>query len=1137
MQPISDPKNNPYDLAELYNMIKISLEKLGSNSEKEAILILGPTGAGKSTLTYLLANKPLLASENEEGIMVITSKEKLEGVVISDKKKSETKIPSKVRTEEGLVIWDCPGFTDTSNYQEIANAFYLQKVFEMTKFLKFILVISEGQLYENRGSAFINILKHFQKLFRNPNSLENKVSLVISRASKTRNQYLASLNKIMNENPNSKDLESFFRIVLKSIELFPVPKESGLINAKNEIKAILLGVEKNTQYLETKKNSIEVVLSENAMDLAMVLFEKSKEKLQEIIVKIEKLCEEFNTAKNMKISYLIEEFSNKELYFSKEKVNENLHLMELLILECQQIFKRFCESLLNQNSHEFFFEMKKGFVFVINALNQFLKIDQRIFIDDVIEKITHVEFISKVNVENKSLFDKIFLIFQNFNVKLDSSIKTSINSIQVNEIEENKQYFQRVKFFLDLFCENPESQIKVSTLMLCVARIDFLKRDYENSLISCLESFERNVNNLNSFPLINKIFTVRMDLVSQIQAKEIFIYLIKENNLAMEENLNNIIELCGEYKKNEAPKDQIKYLLDLCKVHSNLSELVQISIFSALEKFENRILDILMIINSEQIDLQDLQKSFKKLMQMTKILHKFETAKVIKFDKVIQTWVKFFKNLQCEIGIALFVKIKNIEYQKNRISIEDLKSIIYLMSLDSDIPIFDDLNEVITIKNHPEIVKIRANVFDCLGDKFFEINDFENSSLNFISAITDNNKIENSYRKLAEIFFLTGNAFIDKINHKTLNSIISFNKNEFLRIFSEFFKTIFLNFKANHSFFNFGLENHELTEIFYYEKLREVLKLISTIYNAKNLNALFEIQEIWSNLIDKEQIKKIFSSKKNAICEKFLRNENQEDNSKILKNDLIIEQFNYISNLMKKNEAEIFLKFYLFEDKLFQINIGTPLENEIFFEKKLEELYFDQGIKNIQYYQRIIELIEPFARKNIICAKIASYSYFYIGKIEVKEVSFYEIALEFDDQFYNLCSNQKKTDFYYENTLKRLISDNLGLLFMNFENYLSAWNCFVVSKNHSKIKQISKIMMKNEPENIGFLVKIGDYYAEVGMSEKANDKYREVIGLCYEKEIISKMYVKISNAEEKRKNLGTDCLKIAKNIVENKMLV
>ena len=1138
MQSLPDPNNNPLDLAKLYEMIKISTDKLGSQVEKNAILILGPTGAGKSTLTYLLANKPLRATVNEEGIMIISSEEKLDGVVISAKKRSETQIPSKVIIKEDLVLWDCPGFTDTSDSQDIANAFYLQKVFEMTTSLKFVLVISEGQLHENRGSAFINILRHFGKLFKNPNSLENKISLVISRANKTMKQYSLTLNKILNENPTVNGLENWFKIVTKSIELFPLPKEEGLINSEKEIKDILVNIERNTQYLETKKNSIEVVLSENAMFLAMVLFKEGAEKLQEIVTKIEKLCEDFNNVKNLKIYSLIDEFSQKELYYSKENVNKNSHLMKLLILESQNVFAKFCTSLLQKNSNEFFIEMTKEFASVIILVNQFRIEGQKFFIEDVNQRIIHIEFISKVSVDNNLLFQKILQIFQNFKLKLDSSRRSSINSIQVNENEENKHYFQRVNFFLDLIPENPEAQIKISNLMLCIAKIDFKQKDYETSLKFCLKSFEKNAKNFNSFPWINKIITIQNDLVSLIQYKQIFTYLGDQNKDAMAEVLKNIIESCGEFKKKEYSNDQIKFLLDLDKIISNLSEIQQISSFQDLEKLENEILDILKIINSEQTDSQksqDLSNNFKKILQITKILKKFDTSKVIKFEQIIQIWVKFFKNLQLELGNVFFMKIKNIEFQKNIISIPNLKSILFLTSLDREILLFDGL--VKNIKYDAEIAKIRANAFDCLGDKFFQLNDFENSSSNFISAITYDDKMENSYQKLAEIFFLTGNILLEKIDKKTLNSIINFNKNKFIRIFSEFFTVILLNFKTNHSFFNFEIEKPEFREILYFEKLREVLHAIFRIHLKKNLNSLFEIQEIWYNLIDKEQIRKIFSSKKKTMCEKDLRNETEEDDSMILKNDLIVEQFNYIMSLIKKNEAETFLMFYLFEDKLNQINIGSPSENESFFEKKFEEFKFDIGIKDFQYYQRIIKLIEPFARKNIICAKITSYSYFYMGKLGGKELFCYKLALEFDSEFFNLCSNQKKTDFYYENNLKRIISDHLGHLFMKMKDYENAWNSFYVSKNHLKIKQIFKKMMENEPENIKVLEKMGDYYADIGMSEKANEKYREVIGLCYEKEVIARMYLNIMNAEEKRKNLGGDCLKIVKDIAENKMLI
>ncbi len=48
-------------MEELFYLIGTDQTRIGDQQEEQAILILGETGAGKSTLTYLLAGKNLEA--------------------------------------------------------------------------------------------------------------------------------------------------------------------------------------------------------------------------------------------------------------------------------------------------------------------------------------------------------------------------------------------------------------------------------------------------------------------------------------------------------------------------------------------------------------------------------------------------------------------------------------------------------------------------------------------------------------------------------------------------------------------------------------------------------------------------------------------------------------------------------------------------------------------------------------------------------------------------------------------------------------------------------------------------------------------------------------------------------------------
>jgi hypothetical protein len=107
--------------------------------------VYGTTGSAKTTLTSGFCGKKLKSVYNEFGELVIT---------IDDQNTEEqgiTKIPVRMSRDcgDGLVrnIYDTTGFNDAGGHsQEIANSFYNKRIMEITKKMKFVLVIHQCQI-------------------------------------------------------------------------------------------------------------------------------------------------------------------------------------------------------------------------------------------------------------------------------------------------------------------------------------------------------------------------------------------------------------------------------------------------------------------------------------------------------------------------------------------------------------------------------------------------------------------------------------------------------------------------------------------------------------------------------------------------------------------------------------------------------------------------------------------------------------------------------------------------------------------------------------------------------------------------------------------------------------------------------
>ena len=150
MKQVPEKKKSPIseELQDLIDKINEGSKKIGDKKEKKGILILGETGVGKSTLTYLFAGKTLKVAKlmNNANLILDLDNPDLDSInniEISHLKVSRTLIPSNIKTDDGFVIWDCPGFGDIGRNpsQDIANSFYIQKLFSTSSELKFVIIV------------------------------------------------------------------------------------------------------------------------------------------------------------------------------------------------------------------------------------------------------------------------------------------------------------------------------------------------------------------------------------------------------------------------------------------------------------------------------------------------------------------------------------------------------------------------------------------------------------------------------------------------------------------------------------------------------------------------------------------------------------------------------------------------------------------------------------------------------------------------------------------------------------------------------------------------------------------------------------------------------------------------------------
>jgi tetratricopeptide (TPR) repeat protein len=275
------------DVKEVANLIEGN-ERIGEASGK-AILLLGNTGSGKSTLAHALSGVELQAiTDDETGEIIIDALQPLDHIKIGNQMSSETTYPNKCKTS-GVTIWDCPGFNDTKVAQEIANGFYIQKIFEKSTELKFVLVINEAELTTTKGSSFLNTIDQFIKSFRSIQEVESAVSLVITRVApnKKLQQVKNLINKVLEENEQASSAsKALMTKVINNhcIELLYKPKDEGIYYYDNIFDAL----DQSGLYIGSNADMANIIVSDKAKEYSAKLLSAAKGNFDKVLMSIVK---------------------------------------------------------------------------------------------------------------------------------------------------------------------------------------------------------------------------------------------------------------------------------------------------------------------------------------------------------------------------------------------------------------------------------------------------------------------------------------------------------------------------------------------------------------------------------------------------------------------------------------------------------------------------------------------------------------------------------------------------------------------------------------------------------------------------------------------------------------------------------
>jgi len=299
---IFNKEKNAHEDRDLFEYIKDGKIKMLENSRncsiaKKAIMVLGLSNTGKTTLINYLNDVPLVGMQKDFGYRVTPKDPGVTlpcGFEIGHNAHPETHLPSAY-TPPGsdFSYLDNPGFKDTKGIEiGIANAFFRKEITETIDEFKFLLVITPNGLDE-RGDKFresMHRFAEFLEIFDSENAavLSKSIGIVVARVEskgrtdrevkeELRDQLLSILDdesknkkkRLRNCGSDAKcrlqieNRDLVFRQVIQDsqVEIFSTPETNGILDDKQKLQIIKM-INK-LEYIKKNDVGFRVVVEED----------------------------------------------------------------------------------------------------------------------------------------------------------------------------------------------------------------------------------------------------------------------------------------------------------------------------------------------------------------------------------------------------------------------------------------------------------------------------------------------------------------------------------------------------------------------------------------------------------------------------------------------------------------------------------------------------------------------------------------------------------------------------------------------------------------------------------------------------------------------------------------------------------
>ena len=163
----------------LCSCVSVGAARALKASEKSVLIVIGNTGAGKSTFVNYVHGCPMESFKTEKGKKAIRVKlDSDELMPIGHNNQSMTFIPG-IESDESFTYMDCPGFMDNRGAEiNIANAVNIKQAIHKAESVVVAVILNYHTLLSERGKGLRDLAAILQDMFGNGERLANYTSAI-----------------------------------------------------------------------------------------------------------------------------------------------------------------------------------------------------------------------------------------------------------------------------------------------------------------------------------------------------------------------------------------------------------------------------------------------------------------------------------------------------------------------------------------------------------------------------------------------------------------------------------------------------------------------------------------------------------------------------------------------------------------------------------------------------------------------------------------------------------------------------------------------------------------------------------------------------------------------------------------------